>query len=65
MNFKINDAVFNQFPNIETRNLILGSFAIQDAEEIFKIRSDDRVTKYLDSEIYCLLETDFLKIKST
>jgi ribosomal-protein-alanine N-acetyltransferase len=48
MNFRINDAVFDQFPNIETKNLILESFTIQDAEELFKIRSDNRVTKYLD-----------------
>ncbi len=61
MNLKINDDVFNQFPNFETKRLILRSFTIQDAEELFKIRSDDRVTKYLDSEIYCLLETDFLQ----
>ncbi|MFZ1291460.1 MAG: GNAT family N-acetyltransferase [Melioribacteraceae bacterium] len=50
MNFKINDNVFDQFPNIETKNLVLASFTIQDAKEIFKIRSDDRVTKYLDRD---------------
>jgi len=50
MNLKINDNVFDQFPNIETKNLVLESFMIQDAEEIFKIRSDDRVTKYLDRD---------------
>ena len=50
MNLKINDNVFGQFPNIETKNLVLESFMIQDAEEIFKIRSDDRVTKYLDRD---------------
>ena len=50
MNLKINDSVFDQFPNIETKNLVLESFMIQDAEEIFKIRSDDRVTKYLDRD---------------
>ncbi len=44
MNLQINDAVFNQFPKIETKNLILESFVIQDAEDLFKIRSDDRVT---------------------
>lgn len=50
MNLKINDNVFDQFPDIETRNLILNSFRIEDAEELFKIRSDDRVTKYLDRD---------------
>lgn len=50
MNLEINDSVFKEFPNIETKNLILKSFTIQDAEELFKIRSDDRVTKYLDRD---------------
>lgn len=50
MNLKINDTVFDQFPDIETKNLILTSFAVQDAEELFKIRSDERVTKYLDRD---------------
>lgn len=56
MNLKINDAVFNQFPNIETKNLILESFTTQDAEELFKIRSDDRVTKYLDRDNHKTVE---------
>ncbi|MBK7105513.1 MAG: GNAT family N-acetyltransferase [Ignavibacteriae bacterium] len=50
MNYKINDNVFEKFPNVETKNLILESFTIQDANEIFIIRSDDRVTKYLDRD---------------
>ncbi|MGD8782025.1 MAG: GNAT family N-acetyltransferase [Ignavibacteria bacterium] len=56
MNLKINDAVFNQFPNIETKNLILESFTIQDAEELFRIRSDNRVTKYLDRDNHKTVE---------
>ncbi|MBK8946677.1 MAG: GNAT family N-acetyltransferase [Ignavibacteriae bacterium] len=50
MNFSINDKVFNQFPNLETKNLILESFTVLDANEIFIIRSDNRVTKYLDRD---------------
>lgn len=56
MNFKINDAVFNQFPRIETANLALENFTIQDAKELFKIRSDDRVTKYLDRDNHKTIE---------
>ena len=56
MNLKINDAVFNQFPNIETKNLVLESFTVEDAEEIFKIRSDDRVTKFLDRDNHKTVE---------
>ena len=56
MNLKINDDVFDQFPNIETKRLVLRSFTIQDAEELFKIRSDDRVTKYLDRDNHKTVE---------
>lgn len=56
MNLKINDAVFDQFPNIETERLILESFKIQDAEDLFKMRSDDRVTKYLDRDNHKTVE---------
>jgi [ribosomal protein S5]-alanine N-acetyltransferase len=50
MNYEINDTVFEKFPIIETENLLLESFMIQDAAELFNIRSDDRVTKYLDKD---------------
>ena len=50
MNLKINDDVFDRFPNLETKRLILENFTIEDSEEIFKIRSDDRVMKYLDRD---------------
>ncbi len=64
MNLKINDAVFNQFPNLETKNLILESFTIQDAEELFKIRSDNRVTKQLDRENHKTVEESKTMIQS-
>ena len=50
MNIKINNAVFNEFPEIETKKLFLVSFTIQDAREFFKIRSDSRITKYFDKD---------------
>lgn len=56
MNFRINDAVFNQFPDLETKNLILESFTTLDAEELFRIRSDNRVTKYLDRDNHKTME---------
>ncbi|MCU7503002.1 MAG: GNAT family N-acetyltransferase [Ignavibacteria bacterium] len=62
MNFKINDAVFNKFPSIETKNLTLESFALQDAEELFRIRSDDRVTKYLDRDNHKTVEESEIMI---
>lgn len=50
MNLKINDNVFNQFPKLETDRLLLDEFKISDAEELFNLRSDDRVMKYLDRD---------------
>ena len=63
MNLKVNDAVFNEFPTIETKNLILESFTIQDADELFKIRSDDRVTKYLDRDNHKTVEESRIMIQ--
>lgn len=56
MNISINDDVFNQFPNIETENLVLKSFTMQDADELFSTRSDSRVTKYLDRDKHQTIE---------
>ena len=56
MNLKVNDAVFDRFPIIESKNLILESFDIQDSEELFKMRSDYRVMKYLDRDNHKTVE---------
>lgn len=48
MNYQINDDVFTAFPKLETERFILTAFVKGDAEELFKIRSDNRVIKYLD-----------------
>jgi ribosomal-protein-alanine N-acetyltransferase len=37
-----------QFPLLTTERLILRFLTLEDAPEIFRIRSDDRVNKYLD-----------------
>lgn len=50
MNTKINDNIFDTFPNLETERLQLREFVKGDAEELFKIRSDERVMKYLDRD---------------
>ncbi len=50
MNTKINDNIFDTFPNLETERLLLREFVKGDAEELFKIRSDERVMKYLDRD---------------
>ena len=50
MNLKINDNVFSRFPKLETDRLLLNEFKISDAQELFNLRSDNRVMKYLDRD---------------
>jgi ribosomal-protein-alanine N-acetyltransferase len=38
----------SQFPTLATQRLILRMLRMDDAPEIFKLRSDDRVNQYLD-----------------
>ena len=39
---------FDPFPNIETKRFLLRPLSINDDKEIFILRSDERVLKYLD-----------------
>lgn len=50
MNYKINDDVFSDFPVLETDRLLLMEFVKSDAHEIFKMRSDEKVQRYLDRD---------------
>jgi len=50
MNYKINDDIFFVFPELETERLFLRGFEKSDAEEIFKMRSDEKVQRYLDRD---------------
>ncbi len=50
MNIIINDNIFVDFPNFETKRLYLTEFVKGDAEELFKMRSDEKVLKYLDRD---------------
>ena len=63
MNFKINDDVFNVFPKLETERLLLTEFEKTDAEELFKMRSDDRVQKYLDRDPHRTVEESRIMIE--
>ena len=63
MNFKINDDVFNVFPKLETERLLLTEFEKTDAEELFKMRSDDRVQKYLDRDPHKTVEESRIMIE--
>lgn len=42
------DKVFSKFPQLETENLILREMKLSDAEALFQIFADDRVTQYHD-----------------
>ena len=64
MNYKINDEVFNVFPNLATERLLLTEFVTNDAEELFKMRSDERVLKYLDRDPHKSVEESKLMIES-
>ena len=63
MNIKINDNIFIDFPKLETKRLYLMEFVKSDAEELFKMRSDDRVLKYLDRDPHKTVEESELMIE--
>lgn len=48
--------VFNNFPTIETENLILRETKLADAQDVFQIFANDEVTKYHDLETATHLE---------
>ena len=50
MNININDRVFDKFPKLVTGRLLLEEIEYSDAQDLFIIRSDDRVIKFLDRE---------------
>lgn len=39
---------FSPFPNLSTERLFLRKITIEDAEDIYALRSDDRVNKFID-----------------
>jgi ribosomal-protein-alanine N-acetyltransferase len=46
----ISDSAKSQFPQLETKNLILRASNLSDAEAIFQVFADEDVTKYHDLE---------------
>jgi ribosomal-protein-alanine N-acetyltransferase len=50
MNIIINDSVFEIFPKLTTERLLLEEIEYSDAQDLFLIRSDNRVIKFLDRE---------------
>lgn len=62
MNYKINDIVFTVFPKLETERLLLTEFVKSDSVELFKMRSDEKVLKYLDRDPHKSVEESELMI---
>jgi len=52
----MNKLFFKQFPIIETSRLVLRELQPDDAEQLFKLRSDTRVLEYMDRPKYQTIE---------
>jgi ribosomal-protein-alanine N-acetyltransferase len=52
MNYKINDKCFDIFPRLGTERLLLEEITINDAQDLYEIRSDSKVMKYFDREMH-------------
>ena len=63
MNYKINENIFSEFPKLETERLLLTEFVKNDARELFKMRSNVKVMKYLDREPHKSIEESELMIE--
>jgi ribosomal-protein-alanine N-acetyltransferase len=63
MNYKINDNVFISFPALKTKRLLLNEFMRSDADELFIMRSDNKVLKYLDRDPHTSTEESELMIE--
>lgn len=56
MNIKINDTVFESFPNLESPRLIFKEFESSDSQTIFELRSNPETMRYMDSYPYKTIE---------
>jgi [ribosomal protein S5]-alanine N-acetyltransferase len=52
MNTEINYSVFEKFPELETARLILREFTLDDAHEMYALRSDSRVMEFMDARLH-------------
>ena len=49
MSIKLNDAIFNKFPEIESKRLLFRQLRKDDASYILSIRTDKKVSRYIDT----------------
>ena len=47
---KINYSIFDSFPVLNTKRLVLRAFTYDDQDDLFTIRSNEQVMKYVDVE---------------
>lgn len=64
MNFVLNDKIFEKFPALTTERLLLEEIEDIHADDMFKIRSDERVVRYLDREPHKTVEESMEMISS-
>ncbi len=63
MNIKINDAVFDSFPNLESARLVFKQFEERDSQAMFELRSNPKVMRYMDSYSYKSIQEATLAIQ--
>ncbi|WP_052591980.1 GNAT family N-acetyltransferase [Aureispira sp. CCB-QB1] len=63
MNTKINAAVFEHFPTLESDRLLFREFELNDCQAMFELRSNVEVMRYMDSYPYQTIEDAELNIQ--
>jgi len=63
--FTLNNNIFKEFPNIETNRLTLRSLNLTDAETIFEMRTNDRISEFIPRHKLQKIEDAISLIKKT
>ena len=64
MNIEINKKIFETFPELESERLLFREIKLSDAKELFLIRSNDKVMKFMDTKRLESLEDSEKLIRS-
>ncbi len=64
MNKQINYRVFEKFPEIESNRLYFREFNVDDAPDLFEIRSSQEIMKYMDSYVHQNIQDTYELIES-
>ena len=63
MERKINEQIFNAFPELESDRLIFRAYKKEDAQLLLNIRSHNAVSKYMDTAIPTRIEDTETRIE--